>query len=442
MTARGRAPDNRPYFFLSYAHTPASGPEGGDPDHWVHRFFRDLCADVLALTAHPRGTPAGFLDREMRSGEGWPDRLSENLAHCRVFVPLYSPRYFSSDNCGREWFTFDERIREARNAGFGNIPAIVPVLWTGMDLEGLPESVRQIQVERTKFGERYSSYGIYGLIKLKRLRDEYQETVFGLAQRIVHIAETTPLPSSRPRPYESTHSAFRPHGEGPRRIHLTVVAPSRSSVPEGRDAAPYGEDATEWNPYHSESRRPLSALAEELIRSLDYRITVSDFDLSDPGTEGLTSAGTDTDGGGGRPAEGHPGILLLDRWALIDRKRQLRLKMFDSSAHPWVGAIVPWNRLDLQCHGEQGERLREELEDTLPQILQRGRRAKCWTAVNGVPTLRAFTEILPEVVAQATRQYLRYAEAHPPPGPATQRPRLTLAHSTGPDAHPDHGEYE
>lgn len=405
----------------------------------MHTLFKDLCADVLALTAHPRGTPVGFLDREMRSGEGWPDRLSENLAHCRVFVPLYSPRYFSSEPCGREWFTFAERIREARDAGLGDIPAIVPVLWTGgVDLENVPESVRQIQVDRTKFGERYASYGIYGLIKLKRLRDEYEEAVFGLAQRIVHVAETTPLPSSRPRPYESTHSAFRPHGEGPRRIHVTVVAPSRGSVPEGRDASPYGEDATEWNPYHSESRRPLSTLAEELIRSLDYRITVSDFDVPDPGAEGLTTAGTDADAGG-QPAEGHPGILLLDRWALLDKERRHRLKTFDAAAHPWVGAIVPWNRLDLQCRGEQGERLKEELEDTLPLILERGRRAKCWAAINGVPTLKQFTEVLPVVVAQATRQYLRHAKAHPPPGPTTPRPRLSLAQPTDPDAHPDHG---
>jgi FxsC-like protein len=212
-------------------------------------------------------------------------------------------------------------------------------------------------------------------------------------------------------------------------------------VPEGRDVSPYGEDATEWNPYHSESRRPLSALAEELIRSLDYRITVSDFDLPDPGTDGLTAADAETDGSG-RPPEPHPGILLLDRWALLDRDRRHRLKAFDSAAHPWVGAIVPWNRFDLQCRGDQGERLREEVEDTLPLLLERGRRAKCWTAVNGVPTLKAFQDVLPVVVAQATRQFLRHAKAHPPDGPVTPRPRLSLADPTDPDADSDHGGQE
>ncbi|MEI5525021.1 TIR-like protein FxsC [Streptomyces brasiliscabiei] len=420
--------DNRPYFFLSYAHTPSPGPGGDDPDHWVHTLYKDLCADVLALTAHPRGTPAGFLDREMRSGEGWPDRLSENLAHCRVFVPLYSPRYFSSDNCGREWFTFDERIREARNAGLGDIPAIVPVLWTGMDLEGLPESVRQIQLAHSGFGERYASYGIYGLIKLKRLRDEYEEVVFQLAQRIVHVAETTPLPSSRPRPYESTHSAFRPHGDSPRNVQLIVAAPTRHALPEGRDAAPYREDATGWNPYHSESRRPLAELAEELIRSLDHRVTVADFDDLDLAPGIPTSSERDTRSAGEATRTSQPTILLVDRWSLLDRERRRRLKAFDSAAQPWVCAIVPWSRFDLQCRGEQGERLRKGLEDTLPLLLEQGRRAKIWGAINGVPTLKAFTEILPGVVAQATRQYFRYSST------AAAAPSEPMPQLSGPES--------
>ncbi|MDX3640649.1 TIR-like protein FxsC [Streptomyces sp. MB09-02B] len=433
--------DNRPYFFLSYAHTPPQGAADGDPDHWVHTLFKDLCADVLALTAHPPGAPVGFVDREMRSGEGWPDRLSENIARCRVFVPLYSPRYFSSENCGREWFAFSERIREARNAGYGDIPAIVPVLWTGMDLEGLPESARHLQIAHSGFGERYSSHGIYGLIKLRRLRDEYEEIVFGLAQRIVQVAETTPLPSGRPRPYESTHSAFRPPGENPSSVRLIVAAPARHALAGGRDASPYGEGATDWNPYHSESRRPLAATAEELIRSLGYRVTVSDFDDLDQSSGSPTTGGEHDPRSAGEatPTSG-PTILLVDRWALLARDRRRRLKQFDSAAQRWVCAIVPWSRLDTQCRGEQGERLREDLEDTLPLLLEQGRRGRMWSAVNGVPTLKAFTEILPVVMAQATRQYLRYSAAPravPPAAPSGRGPRLS---ATGPDrVPPDNG---
>ena len=83
-----------------------------------------------------------------RSGDGWPEKLSENLASCRVFVPLFSPRYFTSEMCGREWYAFNERILRARAVGAGSVPAIVPALWTHVGMAQLPDSVRHIHVVR------------------------------------------------------------------------------------------------------------------------------------------------------------------------------------------------------------------------------------------------------------------------------------------------------
>jgi len=415
--AWGGVPDNQPYFYLSYAHTPSWGPGGGDPDLWVHKLFADLCDHIMALTDLPAGAAAGFMDREMRAGDGWPRKLSENLASCRVFVPLFSPRYFTSDNCGREWYAFNERVVQARAEGLASVQAIVPALWTHVDYAQMPDSVRHIHVDHGTFGDRYATNGIYGLIKLNRLRDEYEEAVLGLAQRIVRVAHESPLPSGRPRDYESTPSAFKPRGEGPRRIHLTVAAPTSDSIPPHRDIRPYGEDARDWNPYASESVRPLPALAEELIRSLDYRITVSSFDDADIGED----LGVHHDD---QPEPIWPGILLVDPWALTDGERRRRLREFDANSRPWVSAIIPWNRADLQSQGEEGRELVTALEDTLPTILDRGRRADCRVAVNGVPTLKAFTDVLPAVVAHATRQYLRYATFVPPAGPHLPRPRL------------------
>ncbi|WP_232838483.1 TIR-like protein FxsC [Streptomyces geranii] len=437
--ARDHGPDNRPYFFLSYAHTPAWGSGGGDPDRWVRMLFTDLCDHIMALTDLPAGA-VGFMDREMRSGDGWPEKLSENLAACRVFVPLFSPRYFTSEMCGREWFAFNERILHARNMGAGDVPAIVPAMWTHVDYGQLPDSVRHIHFDQAAYGDRYATHGIYGLIKLKRLRDEYEEIVLDLAQRIVRVAEDSPLPAVRPRPYESTPSAFKPRGEGPRRIHLTVAAPTRDSIPAHRDKRPYGEDAQDWNPYHSESTRPLPALAEELIRSLDYRITISSFDDEDHGRHGGGSATNPADGDIEKAPPGRPGILLIDRWALTDEERRYRLRAFDLGARPWVSAIIPWNRADLQCHSEEGRQLTTELELTLPLILDRGRRTDCRIAVNGVSSLKAFTDILPTVVAHTTQQYLKHAVAHPPAGPYVPRPRLMdPTHPPAPEAEPGNG---
>ncbi|MFF8530929.1 TIR-like protein FxsC [Streptomyces sp. SAS_267] len=424
---------DRPCFFLSYARTPAWGSEVGRADHWVRVLFTDLCDHVTALTDLPLGARAGFMDREDGAGDGWSDRAGQSLATCSVFVALFSPRYFSSELCGREWFAFNERVLRARAVGSGAPPAVVPVLWTPVDPAQLPDSVKHVPIGAEPGGDRYATQGIYGLIKLSRLREEYDEAVLRLAQRIVRAAREAPPPPERPRRYEDTPSAFKPRGTEPRRIHLTVAAPTLRTLPEHRDTRPYGEDAQDWNPYHEESARPLPALAEELIRSLDYQTSVSSLDAEDTDE----SPGGD---GAGQATPSRPGILLVDRWALTDEARRRRLRTFDDEARPWVGAIVPWDPADPQGHGEEGRRLAADLEQTLPLILDRGRRAGCRTAVDGVPTLRAFTDALPAVVAHATRQYLKHAEAHPPVGPSIRRPRLLgPAHPSRPAGGSDHG---
>src|SRR5262249_18005118 len=102
-----------------------------------------------------------------------------------------------------------------------------------------------------------------------------------------------------------------------------------------------------------------------------------------------------------------------------------RLSVFDTNTRPWINAIVPWDRTDRQCQSEEGKELTAKLERTLPLILDRGRRTDCRIAVNGVPTLTAFTEVLPKVVAHATKQFFKPATPHPVAGPHVPRPRLT-----------------
>lgn len=416
------AQDNRPYFFLSYAHTPPWRAEAGDRDAWVRQFFTDLCDDVMALTDLPDGAPVGFMDQEIRTGEGWPEALSKNLASCRVFVPLYSRRYFISEHCGREWYAFNERVLHARNAGSDAVPAIVPALGTHVNLDRIPDSAKRIHIDLSSTEGHYESKGLYGLLRTRRLRDEYDETVFALAQRIVEVAEQTDLPPGRPRAYDRTRSAFKPRGEAPRRIHLTVAAPTIESIPGHRDRRPYGVDPHDWNPYHAESTRPLSQLAEDLIRSLDYRITVSAFEdeRTGPAAEDGEQTGTDPFDSGRPP----PSILLIDRWVLADEEYRRRLMAYDAYAHPWVTAVIPWGRDDEQCQGPEGRDLEALLEHTLPSILERGRKLDSYLPLNRVPTLRAFNDVLPAVVAYATQQFLKQATPHPPPGGNIAKPRL------------------
>ena len=115
----------KPYFFLSYARTPRLDEhDPTDPDIWVYKLYEDICKNILSMTAARPGS-VGFMDRLNRSGAQWPRGLAGALATCRVFVPLYSPRYFESKNCGKEWFAFARRQVNSQSVGRTSVDAIV-----------------------------------------------------------------------------------------------------------------------------------------------------------------------------------------------------------------------------------------------------------------------------------------------------------------------------
>ncbi|MER7761501.1 TIR-like protein FxsC [Streptomyces sp. NPDC097619] len=405
----------QPYFFLSYAHTPRYGPGGPDPDMWVERLFRDLCGHVMALTDLPAGSPAGFMDREIRSGEGWSERLGSALASCLVFVPLFSPRYFASEMCGKEWYAFAQRA--IRHGALHNRPAeaIVPALWVPVPPEQLPGPAERLQFNHNTFGDRYVTDGLYGLIKLRSYAEQYERAVYELARRIVRVAESVRLESSRPVDYRVVPSAFGPGrraggGLAARTLQITVAAATRHELPEGRSHEYYGDSALDWNPYHPDSRRPVAHVAEELVRNLNYRTFMASFD-DEVGHFDSKQPPT------------RPEILLVDRWAMADEQRRQRLAGFDQDPRPWVSVVVPWNRMDHQSRAKETE-LTQRLEDTMPVKMSQG-RAACRAAANGVNNMETLGQILPKVVEAAAQQFLRHAQVYPPTGGGhTDRPRL------------------
>jgi FxsC-like protein len=417
------SPDNAPYFFLSYAHTPRQEGYPGDPDIWVANLFQDLCSHIMQLTNLPPGAMPGFMDRELRTGSDWPTRLAQALATCRVFVPLYSRRYFDSEHCGKEWFAFSRRALN-HVARAGPAEAIVPALWVPVAPAQLPEAVKSIQFDHSQLGERYSTHGFYGIIKLSRYRGEYEEAVYELARRIVQVAQATHIDPEPPVRYDSLESAFgsADHPQpGKRRMRITIVAPEASALPDGRTDYHYGRTARDWNPYRPESVRSLADHAADLVRSLGYEPDVGDLEEH---LDALLGAGR----------VGGPGVLLVDGWATLQEKCRERLRLIDGRGEAWVQVVLPWNREDRESIVAEPA-LRESLEGALREKLMAG-RTDCRIAVSGVPSLGEFSMVLPMVVGVAAKQFLRNAQAYPPEGPVIQKPRLI-----GPVADPPNPEY-
>src|SRR6266481_7597971 len=77
--------------FLSYRNEKPSGT-------WVHDhflpYFRPALAEALVRPAEI------FVDRTgIHSGQKWPARLKQALAHSRCLIGVWSPMYFRSEWC-------------------------------------------------------------------------------------------------------------------------------------------------------------------------------------------------------------------------------------------------------------------------------------------------------------------------------------------------------
>jgi hypothetical protein len=203
-----------PYFFLSYAHGPRGDPSGPDPDVWVAQLFDDLCEHIKSLADLPPGRKAGFMDRELRQGHEWPRRLTHALGTCRVFVPLYSRRYFKSEHCGKEWSAFKRRALYHAARNDGRVEMIVPALWIPVRDDELPEAASSVQFQSRDFSPLYAEHGFYGIMKVSRWREAYEEAVYLLARQILDAAESSHIePEILSLDYESLESAFGPSGD-------------------------------------------------------------------------------------------------------------------------------------------------------------------------------------------------------------------------------------
>lgn len=377
---------HRSLFFLSYAHTPVNSQVGGDPNHWVHRLFQDLCAAVMQLTVLQKGEQPGFMDRGMHLGEGWAERIEEELANCRVFVPLYSPRYFHSVVCGQEWDAFASRPVYQVPGSRGHASGIVPVLWVPGRPSALPQIAGKLQFNHSDFGPDYVAEGMYALLKLTYFRNAYELAVHRLAQRIVQVVEQTMIPRplqrvdllSRPSAFEEPVSA--------RRLRIAVLACKSAELPPGRSAASYGESPLDWQPYHGRSSRPLVQHADRLVRQLGFHPSVHTFEEE----AGAVLRSEEPEA---------PGLLLLDRWALLDPERRRLVKEFDQRDPRWISLMEPWNVDDPECRAADGE-LHHAAEEVLWHR-RRDQRPSLRYVPGMLSTLDEFENELPGAVQRA-----------------------------------------
>ncbi len=417
----------QPYFFLSYARTPKRDPaDREDPDRWVHKLYKDLGEAILQMT-DARPDEAGYMDRENKLGAAWSPELATALETCRVFVPLYSRRYFESDLCGREWFAFARREVNRSARGRQVLDPVVPALWTGLDWDRVPRIARQPLDGFSSLGERYSTEGFYGLMKLQNYRADYQRAVHRLAERIVAVADEngsyTPeanLQQSARIDVESLPSTFGPASlsrliNSP--LQIVVLAPDISTLPPGRDGSYYGSAPPAWSPYQPDYSQPIADYAMKLAQKcLDIHPVAGTMEVI---KESLLHD---------RPMP--PTLVLVDPFVAFLPAFEEQLRMLNDLEESWVSVLVPWNSEDREINAA-GDDLREKLIQHLGRKLSTVPR-RCQMAATGIPTLQDFGQLLPEMITIMAKRFRKDAPAHPPAFPLISRPQLRRAR---PEAH-------
>ncbi|MEV6929905.1 TIR-like protein FxsC [Dactylosporangium sp. NPDC051485] len=397
------------YFFLSYAR----GPD----DLFVRRFYNDLCSEVRVHAGLDRDAEVGFLDNHnIEPGQNWPQALINAIAECATFLALYSPAYFLSQPCGKEWTMFDLRSRGAPHGDEQAVAGLIPVVW--LPPRELPEVAKTVHYDLDVEEEAYRRRGLRQLLRLQRMHDAYIEFLSTIAERIVSAAAVPPPRGSTQLDFDRLESAFHPSaapdaGQGRwtgQTIHFVIAAPSRPDAETiERDGGFYGRDPLDWAPFWPVQARPLREYAEKVASELgfDSRFT-----------------GLDRLGDRVKVAQqnNHIVVLLVDPWcADVALHRELLLE-YDHHREHVSAMLVVMSAGDVQTQ-EHSARLAGLMHDTLGN---NERRLDEVMLRRSVLTGPAFEADLAVVLAEARNRLVADGRVfrRPPPGQYAPRPIL------------------
>ncbi|WP_239347061.1 TIR-like protein FxsC [Frankia sp. Cj5] len=337
-------------FFLSYAHTDGVGG-------WVRDFYLDLRDELTGKTTLDPSA-IGFQDVNMRSGTRWKDALADELAHCQVFIPLFSPRYFNSDSCGREWQAFSDRLHTAKAVNGETPPLIFPLLWEPPSVLCLPQVAVAVQYhEFTEYSTEYTKLGLMKIVKNKKnpsLALKYDQILSAIALEIIDTtARYTLAPAVPPPAWETTGNAFAKAPDapitaggtagsdntaGPHHVHFIVASGTATELARGSDPYTYyGTRPMDWSPFLPDDAEPLVRIAAAI--AIDQKMTPYPEKLDSQLVERLDAADRDNE----------LVVLLVDPRAMSLLDRMQILHTYDSRFDPNSAVMITWNNTDVSA---------------------------------------------------------------------------------------------
>jgi hypothetical protein len=258
-------------FFLSYAREDATIGEPSQPDPHFAAFLERLELRVKQLTGY-----SGFVDRNILTGQEWPDKLAEALRTAHTMVCLYSPAYFQSEFCGKEMQVFLDRRQNYIRANGGMKPAnIIPVLWQPVPWR-IPKTLPDIQYKDVNLDDS-GTKGIWDLGDQGQTR-ELMNVADQIARRVRDAADLTPLAPLRQCPrMEAVSSAFLPPP-------LPLPEFDSRDARKGPDTVTFVyASSTNWKewPWAPPPEQAVLYLAAAVAKGRELQSTQLTFDLAD-----------------------------------------------------------------------------------------------------------------------------------------------------------------
>jgi FxsC-like protein len=391
-------PEGRSYFYLSYAHSsPLAGDSHAGPDKSVRQFFDDLTKAVNDRAAPGSRPIHGFFDQKIPIASDWKESLSRALGKAEVFVPLYSPGYFIRSWPGREWACFRQRLVLA---GLKDPERrFAPVLWTPLlDQDRLPGLRAALEVGASE--AEYEKSGLRRLLQLETYHDSYNTVVDQLAERVVTLAEESQLVPSAVPDIDQVESAFQPEARLAE-FAVAAAAPTQDTVPAGVNPGCYGANSIEWRPFQDQELS-LAQYVRRVAERLDFKVEFTSLDEACD------------------QAAGRPGIILIDPWFIAgDQGRALRSAV--RKLPPWVLPLLVLSSPDDAIAGRLAEQVWHMLGLAGAPPTESLRRTSRY-----VSSLKGFVDVVPALVAEAERRFLRHGGGYAPRRqPGARRPRLS-----------------
>jgi FxsC-like protein len=345
-------------FFFSYAR----GDGAGDP--YLNDFYDKLSNEVAIRSGIVDRKLVGFRDTSsIPLGQDWPPALANALGTAPSMVCMYSPTYFTREDCGKEWSAFSARLEAAQQANIDPMgpPRRIPVLWHPP--KKVPAVAATPEWWTAKLGSEYEKYGLRHLAKLEKFGDAYKMAIDLIADAIFAACDAPPIPSGNLQSYANLANAFAmapppvaagqvpgpagaAAGAGAGAVPATshngaghivfVIAAGRAGELDALRAATkcYGADPTDWKPFLPPADKRIGPLLQAIAGEAD--LTSEFCAVDDQVVDQIRAAAK----------RQNIVVLVIDAWTARLQHYSQRLTAFDAEVFPHCGILVPHNDQD------------------------------------------------------------------------------------------------